>query len=127
MSEHIASLLTRLASPEPDDRLNEDVARALGWRQNGQYWQSPEMAARRFWQFGPPPDFLNDVNAALAEVPEGWRVEHMGQTGSKRANEAWYADLRKSWDGTVGLVSVGRLGATLARAIICAVLKAKQG
>lgn len=66
----LRALASRVETEEPSDALNEDVARALGWKHyDRSWWIPPELDT----DVDHLSDFLTDLTAAASAMPEGWR------------------------------------------------------
>ena len=67
-----------------DQAINEQVAEAAGWRVKAadglRYWRKGDKSWTAEMD-GVPPNFLEDLNAAVSLVPAGafWRVGHDGE------------------------------------------------
>lgn len=147
----LLELAERCARANPNDRsgLNHDVARAAGWQRitpsqmgRGKHggWIAPDDYLGRYSNGSPildglhgtdilrePLNFLASLDAAMQLVPEGWRVQRLGeqQESDERGPylEYWSARLHWPLGGMLSNLKWGK-GATPALAITAAALRA---
>lgn len=84
-----AALRALAALVETGDALNEDVARALGWKlatdHQFNWWRHPLLGVPEKGL----PKYLTDLTAAKSAMPEGWRINHLRQSDEDFAVSYW--------------------------------------
>lgn len=71
-SDHLRALAARALAEEPSRELRGAIWAALGWTQDGQYWQHKDTPNSR--QMFEPDNPLTSHDAAFGAMPAGWRV-----------------------------------------------------